>query len=269
MNGTVQLTSISEKCQLKKCDGSGFIIFGKFVNFKKVRDFAISCDCQVFKYTHLLFERSNVPINLKGSLVNSYDPSLYVEETDRKIAINAKHIAIEYVKKFEEDKVEGKGLYLYSETKGCGKTHLSVSMMNAVIKKYQVPALYFTSVELLNRVKETFHNKRDFSGENIKKKVKSAKILLLDDFASEKNSDWVEEFFTDILDHRMINELPTIFTSNISIDQLNSHYPRGRISSRISKLAIPVQMPSEDIRKKQAAAENKKVLDNFFSSDHL
>lgn len=264
-----RLTSISDACPLNLCDGTGFLIFRKYEDNKRKGDFARGCQCQSLRKEKSLILQSNVPVDFQNVKVSFYDPALFSSEKDKQIAVNAKHIAIEYVKEFKSKELQGKGLYLYSKTKGCGKTHLSASIMNALIKKYKVSALYMTSVELLNRVKETFNSNEKGSAEQIKSELKKMEFVVLDDFAAEKSSEWTEEFFTDILNHRMIHNKMTIFTSNIPIEQLDHHYKNGRISSRVAKMAIQVEMPAEDIRKKQAATENKKVLEHFFNGDRL
>jgi len=48
---------------------------------------------------------------------------------DRNLAAVAKRVSINYVKNFEKFKEEGKGLYLYSEMRGAGKTRLAISIL--------------------------------------------------------------------------------------------------------------------------------------------
>ena len=55
--------------------------------------------------------------------------------------------------------------------------------------------------------------------------IKNTPILVLDDIGAEMNSAWFrDEVLMVILQHRMLQELPTFFTSNFTIDQLEAHF---------------------------------------------
>ena len=48
---------------------------------------------------------------------------------------------------------------------------------------------------------------------------------MLDDIGAEMNSAWFrDEVLMVILQHRMLQESPTFFTSNFTIDQLEAHF---------------------------------------------
>ena len=59
-----------------------------------------------------------------------------------------------------------------------------------------------------------------------------SKFLIVDDIGSQKKSDWTEEILFDLIDYRYNSRLPTVFTTNLMMNEFNSIY-HERISSRL------------------------------------
>lgn len=139
---------------------------------------------------------------------------------------------IKYLKgfydQFEKDK-HIKGLYLYGNF-GCGKTYLISALFNELAKKdISSTIIYFP--EFLRSLKASFGNVEDNYEERFSE-VKEAKLLLLDDIGAEKLSDWArDEVLGVILQYRMEEHLPTFFTSNLSIKELEDHLQINKNSS--------------------------------------
>ena len=132
--------------------------------------------------------------------------------------------AIKYLKKFYDEFKKGekiKGLYLYGNF-GCGKTYLISALFNELAKKdIKSTIIYFP--ELLRSLKASFGNTDDNYEERFDQ-VKEANLLLLDDIGAEKLSDWArDEVLGVILQYRMEEHLPTFFTSNLSLKELEEH----------------------------------------------
>ncbi|WP_285851768.1 ATP-binding protein [Bacillus licheniformis] len=160
---------------------------------------------------------------------------------------------------------QGKGLYFYSHEKGSGKTRLAASIMKAITKMHDKPdnplkIIYSSTADLIGEIKKTFEEGSKVKTSEIIEAAKTADLAILDDIGVENVKDWIEETLTRILDYRLQNKKPTIFTSNLAIDELDLKYPGGRISSRVEKLAFPVKMPDEKVRSKIAKQENEELL---------
>ena len=167
--------------------------------------------------------------------------------------------AIKHLKKFydnyENDK-HIKGLYLYGNF-GCGKTYLVAALFNELAKKnIKSTIVYFP--ELLRSLKASFSNTED-NFEDRFDAVKEASLLLLDDIGAEKLSDWArDEVLGVILQYRMEENLPTFFTSNLSLKELEEHLQinKGsadkikarRIIERIKFLTEEIEMNSVNRR---------------------
>ena len=88
-------------------------------------------------------------------------------------------------------------------------------------------------------------------------------ILVLDDIGAESITAWIrDDILGVILEYRMQNELPTFFTSNFSMNQLETEHftvtkdgaepvKAERLMQRIRYLAKEIQM----------AGENRRVID--------
>ena len=114
-----------------------------------------------------------------------------------------------------------KGLYLHGNF-GCGKTYLVSALFNELAKKdVHSTIIYFP--EFLRSLKASFGSGDDEYNARFDV-VKESPILLLDDIGAEKLSDWArDEVLGVILQYRMEEHLPTFFTSNLSIKELEDH----------------------------------------------
>ena len=138
---------------------------------------------------------------------------------------------IKYLKNFYDNYVDNKkikGLYL-SGNFGCGKTYLIAALFNELAKKgIRSTIIYFP--EFLRSLKASFGNVEDNYEERFDQ-VKEAKLLLLDDIGAEKITDWArDEVLGVILQYRMEENLPTFFSSNLSMKELEEHLQIGRSS---------------------------------------
>ncbi len=141
---------------------------------------------------------------------------------------------IKYLKKFYDEYRKGeriKGLYLHGNF-GCGKTYLVSALFNELAKKdVKSTIIYFP--EFLHSLKATFGS-ADSDYEERFDAVKEANLLLLDDIGAEKLSSWArDEVLGVILQYRMEEHLPTFFTSNLSLKELEEHLELGKTSEDI------------------------------------
>ena len=166
---------------------------------------------------------------------------------------------IEWIKNFlttYEANPNQKGLYLNGNF-GCGKTYLLSAMLNELAKKgNNVAIIYYP--EFLRSLKESFSSEDEF-----KKKfnyVKKVPLLLFDDIGAESVTEWTrDEVLGPILQYRMEEKLPTFFTSNLTIEELEQHLSTTnkeidlvkarRIIERIKQLTDNITMISVNLRK--------------------
>jgi len=121
---------------------------------------------------------------------------------------------------------ESKGIYL-SGSFGSGKSYLIAALFNELAKyNYQSAIIYFP--EFLRKLKASFGN--DYG--ELFDKIKQVPLLSIDDIGAEKLTDWArDEILGSILQYRMDNNLPTFFTSNLNLKELENHLQISNSSS--------------------------------------
>ncbi|CAN5133614.1 ATP-binding protein [soil metagenome] len=155
----------------------------------------------------------------------------------------------EYLANWEENREEGRGLYLCGGV-GTGKTHLAVAILNELVRKKRVPSLFVTVPELLDNIRQTY-NKPGRNLDEWMDAVQNAEFLVLDDLGSERPTEWVRERIFVIVNHRYREALPTVFTSNIGPEELPAQLS-ARTASRIIAMCEGVEIEGDDYRETAA-----------------
>lgn len=149
-----------------------------------------------------------------------------------------------YVQHFDAMYESSTGLLMYGSP-GTGKTFSAACIANALMAK-GVPVLVTSIVKLTNT--------SIFSDDlqEILVKMKSARLLILDDFGAERNTDFKVEQIFDVIDSRYASKRPMIITTNIPLDNFKSDpdVRRRRIYDRILEVCHPVKMDWESFRTK-------------------
>ena len=131
---------------------------------------------------------------------------------------------IKYFKEFMDhynDEEKPKGVYLNGSF-GSGKTYLVACLFNEMARR-GIRSIMVYYPEFLVSLKSSFNNKNSEYNEFEERlsSVKNVPLLLLDDIGAENVSNWSrDEILGPILQYRMNNNLPTFFTSNLTIEEL-------------------------------------------------
>jgi len=117
---------------------------------------------------------------------------------------------------------EKKGLFVYGDL-GVGKTYMCIALANSLAEKGEKVA-FVKCNDFINEMRKLNIND-SYKYDSLMKAIKQAKYLFLDDIGAETVSSYSRDdvLFT-ILDYRMENHLTTMFTSNLSKDDLLKHY---------------------------------------------
>ena len=137
-------------------------------------------------------------------------------------------------------------LYI-SGTPGSGKTFFFYVMLKEIIKmnKYRWP-LAITSDHLDNELLKASKGEGPHE-EDVLKKYSECDMLFIDDIGVERDSDRSKKQYYSIIDHRYNNALPTVCTSNVSIDQIHNILG-DRTASRLGGY-FEIKFPNIDLRK--------------------
>ena len=165
--------------------------------------------------------------------------------------------------------VENREGILLSGKTGCGKTHLSVATLRYFIQNIDEELLVdecwerdigrkmgasqslFVSVpELLLRLRSSFRPDACESESDIIDRYSAVDLLIFDDLGAEKATEWAESILCLLIDRRSREELWTIVTSNLTLDEIEQHLG-ARIASRLSDMKV-VNIKLPDYRKRRA-----------------
>lgn len=202
---------------------------------KKLHDTAYQANIEVFE----------MPKDIKEATLKN----LYKDD-------KARLPVIKYFKEFIDNysnEEKPKGLYLTGSF-GSGKTYLVAALFNEMAKKGVKSALIYYP-EFLRSLKSSFQSNYNEKFDYIKK----APLLLLDDIGAENCSAWSrDEVLGPILQYRMESHLPTFFTSNLTMDELETalaittspadKVKARRIIERIKQLTITLELISKNRR---------------------
>lgn len=133
---------------------------------------------------------------------------------------------------------------------------LATALANELVNNYNEPVKFATSLDILDAIKKTFNRRDDEETEDrLFHDLTTVKYLVIDDFGTERVTDWVGEKFYQIVNHRYINKKVTFFTSNHDLKSIDYD---DRITSRIRERAFLVHFPEESVREVIARQEDKK-----------
>jgi DNA replication protein DnaC len=119
------------------------------------------------------------------------------------------------------------GWLLLEGDPGSGKTHLGAAVANYAVGM-GVPTLFLTIPDLLDSLRASFDSK-NVNFEERFDEIRTAKLLVMDDFGTQNATPWAQEKLFQIINYRYINKLATVVTTNLSLDEIEE-----RISSRLS-----------------------------------
>ena len=198
------------------------------------------CDCEQAKETaeHDRILRQEKELNAHHVL--SRADSLMLRSTfkeDKYPDSSMSKIAHDYVKRwndFYQDK--NIGLYIFGNV-GVGKTFYASCIANDIAKVYgsTVKALSITTA--LNELYST-SDKAGYISD-----LASYDLLILDDFGTERRTDYTTEQIFSIIDERYKAQKPLIITSNSEYASLQDtdDIQQQRINDRIRDMCIPIE----------------------------
>lgn len=135
-----------------------------------------------------------------------------------------------------------------SGSKGTGKTRYAFALIREMFRRCprHIWPRYFTSMELDSRLYEALMNGGD---RHLVTSLGSEDLLLIDDFGRETKSDRIARQYFEIINKRYSEELPTIITTNYSLEEIANHLGEA-LASRLEEWQL-VRFAGSDLRKKE------------------
>jgi DNA replication protein DnaC len=134
------------------------------------------------------------------------------------------------------------GWLVFMGDPGCGKTHLASAIYHRLTAA-GLPVAFVNWPSFLSYLREAFspeaRQARDATFTARFDVVLRAPVLILDDVGAERGTEWTEEQLYRLLDHRTVNELPTVITSNCRPDELGHERIASRLlNARIGRVVV-------------------------------
>lgn len=157
--------------------------------------------------------------------------------------VNLMSIARKYVANFDAMRSNGTGLLLYGSV-GCGKSFAAACIANALIDN-GTPCMMTNFARIINRLQESFAGRQKYI-DNLSR----FDLLVIDDMAAERNTEYVWEQVMTIIDARYRSGLPVVVTTNLTIGELAdpADIRRQRVYSRLKEMCLPIEVTGADRR---------------------
>lgn len=247
-----------ENCEM--CHGSGLVLVDKVpknskdvYGYDKILTFTEPCPlCKGAEDRHIfeVKKRANIPSAYYEALIDDFKWDIYRDNNNTIVDLSKqKEFVDSFITNYSEWERRGLGLYLYSRTRGTGKTYLASCICNTLMKKHQVVTKFVSTTELINLAKKELK-----TGEKDPIEVMcECRLLVLDDIGQKTTGeDWMNDLLYKIIEARYQNKRVTLFTSNIKNVDLRID---ERIVSRINKIAYCIPLPEYSYRNKEAYDE--------------
>lgn len=178
----------------------------------------------------------------------SFNVKNYPDVTDKSLGVNQReHMTnvLSFCKSYAADfSLRSPSIIMLGST-GLGKTHLSLAIAGAVLdKNYSV--FYDSAHAIMNKL-EAEHFGRDTGGESIREDLLRSDLLIIDDLGCEFVTQFTKAELYNIINSRILADLPTIISTNCTAKELEEKYSQ-RTASRILGYYYPLAFCGKDVR---------------------
>ena len=149
------------------------------------------------------------------------------------------------------------GWLVFMGETGCGKTHLAAAIVNY---RYEIgkPALFVVVPDFLDHLRSAFNPESKVSYDKLFESVKTAPLLVLDDFGEQSTNPWVKEKLYQLINFRYNSRLPTVITTRLSLDEIMGEVDSS-ISSRLvdRKVSVTFAIIAPDFRTERKSRQKR------------
>lgn len=211
-------------------------------------------ECVAYHQMEVIFELSGMPKRYRHDLPLRPDEVDLQKFRELKDWITVTEEDGKYTYNVVDKVKRGLGLFLWSDTKGNGKTSWASKIMQSyfravgVTNNLRTRGLFINVPELLEDMRKNM-NEPSEEHSRIMRLLKTVDIVVFDDIGTESPTKWVREQLYIIINKRYAEGLCSIFTSNISLAQLGHEELLGdRIASRINGSCDKIEFKGIDKR---------------------
>lgn len=168
-------------------------------------------------------------------------PERYTDATFEGLKPERKQALLEWI---EQRKTGKESLMIYGKP-GRGKTHALYSLLQ---KNPTIRHRFYNSADLIEEIKQSF---RDNYARNPVEELRTYEgYVFIDDFGSERLTDFVQDQFYQIINSAYINKRSLIISTNFSLPEISDRLGE-RIASRLAEMCFIINFGGEDLRFKK------------------
>lgn len=197
---------MSYRCQTCK-DETGYLIKGD----DGIERWQPCAECRDWRKAERIMKQSRITDEFRSKTFSNFN-----RQNVPSIVHDAYNAAYEYVKDFHEIREYRNNSIALLGDPGCGKTHLCMAVTNNIIAK-GTPVIYFPWVEGFNELKDNLDNLENRIGI-----LQRIPVLYIDDMWKGRKTPTdfqIEQAFA-IINHRYMNKLPILVSSEYDIDAM-------------------------------------------------
>ncbi|MDO5755044.1 MAG: ATP-binding protein [Tissierellia bacterium] len=208
------------------------------------------CSCKRRLELEILYRHSRLEERLKEENFETFDLNLFSDDDSFSIR---EHMGIYYdrLKKYAEEFHRNSPSILFTGPVGTGKTFFCSSIAKKVMEKGH-SVLYKTASELMKDLWDYYYAPFDDKENMVKqyRMIQDSELLIIDDLGTENITDTSLSHLFNLLNERMVQNQPTIISTNLRLTDIESYYD-GRIYSRIIGNYDIFIFRGEDLRRKK------------------
>lgn len=153
-----------------------------------------------------------------------------------------------YVQNFDEMYRNNQGLLLYGPV-GTGKSYAAACIANELLNQ-KIPVIMTSFVKILQMIQD-----KQVEESELIARLNNAKLLIIDDLGTERNTDYGLEKVYNVIDSRYLAGKPLILTTNLMLTDMKENMDTRykRIYDRIFAMCFPHRVAGASWRMNQAA----------------
>lgn len=164
----------------------------------------VRCGCRLQTRVERLIENARIPRRYQSCTLENFKtdphPSLAYAKTK----------ARSFVEQYPLDKT---GLIVVGRS-GAGKTHLSIGIIQELMRQKAIACYFCGFQELLENIKNSYEPSVETTSLEILRPVFDSEVVVLDDLGAVIPSGWVKDTVSLVLNRRYEGNLTTIITTN-------------------------------------------------------